>query len=549
MKTRTSWRVTGVSLALLAFGMVPAQAGTVLFGNGWTLDYLADLTYSAAVRTEHQDSALVGNINGDDGDRNFDDGSLITNRLALLGELRIEKGRYGIFLRGSAFYDRVYADDESDNTTPNRLNYTDAGGFTDAAVNRLGKRVRLLDAYVYGAWAIAGTSVSVRAGNQVVSWGQSLFFPNMAGLMAPSDATKSNIPGTSVKQILLPTEQIYVQWGVTNRINLDAFYQFDYDQTELSPVGSYFSTTDVVGPGSQFIRLPPKAVFAFRNGLIPNVPAMPNFPAKIPKGEAIKADSDSQWGVRATYRIGLGTLVGLHYLHMHAKNPTGVVLENGSVAGLAARQASYHPFYASDIDMYALSLATGVAGVAVGAELSYRQGAGVSVAVPALLGSAFPTPTTADVWQANVNATQVIGPSAFWDRLVLIGGLAGTSVEAIDPLVYNGQAYDELGDAYTEQAAAFQGSVIVTYQEVFDGWDLSVSLSHANAFYGTTAVVATLGSLSGEGDRRYNLTWSFDYLDNLTLAAGYNYFIGDPDSGVNDLADRSFATFSAKYSF
>lgn len=539
----------GIAVALALAGIAPAQAGTIKYGNGWSLNYLLSLTYSAAVRTEEREPALVDGINSDDGDRNFDQESLFTNRIAALGELRLEKGGFGLFLRGSAFYDLAYAEDDNDNDKPARLNYLDKNGFPEETVDRLGKRARLLDAYVYGVWYFGGTSLSVKLGNQVVAWGQSLFFPNMAGLMAPSDATKSNIPGTSVKQILLPTEQIYLQWGLTRRLNLSAFYQFDYDTSELPPVGSYFSSTDVVGPGSQFILLPPRAVKAFRNGLIPNVPAIPNFPAKIPKGEPIKADSDGQWGVRGTYRIGLGTVVGLHFLNMHAKNPTGVRVENGGVPGLAARRASYHPFYASDIEMYAVSLATGVSGVAIGAELSFRDGAGVSVKAPTLLGSSFPTPTAADVWQANLNATKVIGPTAFWDRLVLIGALAGTSVESIDPYVYKGKSYDQLADNYSEQAAAFSGTVSATYQEVYPGLDMTVSLSHENAFYGTTAVVATLGSLGGEGDRRYGLTVSFQYLGNLTLSAGYNHYIGDPGSGVNPLADRSFAAFSAKYSF
>lgn len=535
MQSRLLKRGAGAVLALTLAGAMPAQAGSMRLGNGWTIDYLLTLTYSLSMRAENRAPELVSGINSDDGNRNFDSGSLINNRIAALGELRIEKGRYGVFFRGSAFYDFAYADDESDYTRPPSgvytLNYPDEGGFPEETISRLGHRMRLLDAYIYGSWAIAGTSLSVQLGSQVVAWGQSIYFPNMAGLMAPSDATKSNIPGTSVKQILLPTEQIYLQWGLTRNLSLAAFYQFDYDTTEIPPVGSYFSTSDVVGPGSQFIRIGSRL--------------------KIYKGEPIKAESGSQWGVRALYSVNLGTMVGFHYIHAHAKNPTGVVVRNAAtLRSIRSGQASYHVFYASDIQMYAMSLSTGIAGVGVGAELSYRDGAGVSVAVPLFLGGrTFPTPTTADVWQLNINATKIFGPTAFWDRLVLIGAVAGTSVESIDPFVYKSKTYDELADPYTEQAAAFQATVSASYQEVFTGWDMTVSFAHANAFYGTTAVVATLGSLTGEGDRRYNLTVSFQRLDNLTLSVGYNLFTGDPGSGTTALADRSFATFSAKYSF
>jgi two-component system phosphate regulon sensor histidine kinase PhoR len=75
---------------------------------------------------------------------------------------------------------------------------------SDRTRDRLGARARMLDLYGFAALPIGDKLLDVRVGNQVVSWGESLFFPNTSGAQSPADATKSNVPGTEVKDILLP---------------------------------------------------------------------------------------------------------------------------------------------------------------------------------------------------------------------------------------------------------------------------------------------------------------------------------------------------------
>ena len=52
--------------------------------------------YNLGMRAESQDRAIVGNPNFDDGDRNFNNGSLVTNRFDVLSEFDfVYKKRYG----------------------------------------------------------------------------------------------------------------------------------------------------------------------------------------------------------------------------------------------------------------------------------------------------------------------------------------------------------------------------------------------------------------------------------------------------------------------
>lgn len=530
------WAVTGAVLATMLIGVASeVQAGTLALGDDWSLDYLVDLTYSLAVRTDDAADSLSDNVNGNDGDRNIERGSLINNRAAVLSELNLRRGRYGVFVRGSAFYDDVYARSTNDNDSPATVNKSGrVDKFSNAARDRLGRRIRLLDAYVYGAWTIGSTDLSLRVGDQVVSWGESLFFPNMSGAQAPADATKSNVPGTEVKEVLLPSGQVYAQWGLTQRLSVSAYYQYQYDRTELNPVGAYFSSTDLVGPGAEFfiLDLPPGA---------------PVSRVEIPRGSEIRSHSDSQWGVRTKYLFGLGTELALQHIRYHDKNPTGVVFNNPAPADVLAGKSSYQTVYASGVDMTAISLTTDFSGTALAGEVSYRDGAGLSVNAPGLFGAPVPTPTVGDVWQVNINATKILTPTRFWDQLVLIGEVSDVYVSNVKSIDIGGQSYSEISN--TRNAAAFQGQIVANYLQVFPGWDLSVGIAHANAFDGKTAVASSLGSLTGKSDRRYGITFGFLYLDNLLLSAAYNRFSGHADTENRALADRSFASFSAKYSF
>lgn len=514
----------------LACGLMPllymggASAGTVDFADGSRIEYLLNLTYSAAMRVDDASDRLLANINGDDGNRNFDDGTLINNRIAALGEFRYERNRMGVFVRGSAFYDDAVAGSSPDHDEPARRNRSsDPDRFSDAMKSRLGRRARFLDAYAYGTWDIAGTSLSVRAGEQVVSWGESLFFPNTSGAQSPSDATRSNVPGTEVKDILLPVGQVYLQWGITPKFGLSGYVQYEDGYTELSPVGSYFSTTDTLGPGAEFLLVPG---------------------AQIPRGSDIRPSSGVQWGVSAKYLLGLGTELAVQYLRYHDPNPTGVITNPPVPPGPLP---TYQVLYTDDIQLLSASLSTDVAGTALVAELSHRWDAGTSVNAPGLGGAPSPTPTTGDVWQANLGATRIFLPTLFWDQLIFLAEVSGVHVDDVDPVVSGGQSFDELSKS--KNAAAFQTQMIFSYQQVFPGWDGSVVLAHSNAFEGSTSLNASLGSLTGQGDRRYRLGFGLTYLANLQFELAYNHFDGSPDPERRALADRSFASFSAKYSF
>lgn len=535
-----AWSVVGLGVAAV-FSAVPAQAGNVDLGSGFSLDYLANLTYSLAVRTDDPDAKLTSNVNGDDGDRNYDKGALINNRLAVLAETNFHYQSYGVFVRGSAFYDDAYFH-KNDNDSPATVNRTgDYNQYTGSARDYLGKRARLLDAYAYGTFSVGPTALDVRVGNQVVSWGESLFFPNMSGAQAPADATKSNVPGTEVKEILLPTGQVYAQWGLTDRFSVMGYYQWEWKGTELNPVGGYFSTSDVTGPGAAFLLVP---------SLAPLAPF--GISTHVPRGRDQDPDDSGQWGSGVRYLFGEATELSLYYINYHDKNPAGAAISTTTmtlpVVGTLTIPTGYNVVYIDDIKMSAVALSTEVMGTAIGAEVSYRDGAGVSVNV-----GTSPTVTRGNVWQGNLNATKLFLPTALWDSLTVLGEVSYLHVQDVDAIVVPATLtapearYADLSN--TRDATAIQFLVQAGYKQVFAGWDLTLSLVNGYDLSGKSSISGALGSYTGKGDIRYAVGGALKYLNNLELGLTYNGYAGGASLENRTLADRSYAAFNAKYSF
>ncbi|MGH8444427.1 MAG: DUF1302 domain-containing protein, partial [Solimonas sp.] len=393
--TRTA--ISRAIVALFAAGCAgTAQAGSFDFSDGTNVQYTLTLGYALAMRAEGRDGALINGpidpgtglpttANGDDGDRNFKPGSLINNRVSALGELFVTHDNYGLVLRGDAFYDDVY-NRGNDNDSPATVNKDGQNDeFTRQAEKIDGRRVRLLDAYAYGDWNAGNVGLNLRLGRQVVAWGESLFFSGISSAQGPADATKANVPGVEVKNILLPVNQVFTQIRLTDDLSLGAYYHFEYKPTELEPVGAYFSTTDVIGPGAQFLR----AAAGFN----------------VPRGKDLEPSDGGQYGLSAKYQITGATNIGLYWLRYHNTNPE-LQLNIGEVAPGVFAPVSYNVKYFDGIDMGALSFSTRLGAANVAGEVSYRDGA--DVLVNTALG---PTATRAKLSQALLSTIYTLSPN------------------------------------------------------------------------------------------------------------------------------------------
>jgi hypothetical protein len=301
-----------------------------------------------------------------------------------------------------------------------------------------------------------------------------------------------------------------LQWQLAPNFSVLGYYQFQFRPNELVPPGGYFSYSDVVGPGAQFIIGP--------DGM------------QIPRGPDLKPKSHNQWGVGTRWRAEMGTEFGLYYLHYNDTNP--------SVVTSFFPTLQYQQQYFGNIQLYGASFSTELGGVNVAGETSYRSGAAVLVNTPD-----GPAATRGNVWQTNLSAIHTIGPTFLAASQAVVAEISYVHVFGVTPL----QGSTELTN--TRDAAAFEVAWTLSYKNVFEGWDLDVPLTLAHQFAGNTSLAGSLGALTGIHDTQASVGLTFTYLNNLKLGLVYAKYMGGPNVVSRPLADRDYLVGTATYSF
>ena len=197
------------------------------------------LSHGMTIRVQKRDAELAADTNGNDGNLNYDRG-IVSNTSKFTTDLDFGVGDFGAFVRATGFIDF-----ENQNGTRERTR------LSDAALDRVGKDVEVLDAYVTGTFDVRDAVVDVRLGKHVLNWGESTFIPNGINAINHFDVSKLRRPGAELREALLPVTMASVAVAPTDTLSMEGFYQLDWEKTEIDPVGSYFSSTDYVGPGAR----------------------------------------------------------------------------------------------------------------------------------------------------------------------------------------------------------------------------------------------------------------------------------------------------------
>ena len=241
----TKTLVTGSAIGLIAMN---SQAIDYSFNQvSGSVD--TKISWGSIFRTQGQE--LDGD-NTNDGNYNFDPG-LVSNVFKATTDVEINFGEYGLFSRGTMFYDTVIMDGTNDglqNVADGQENHGYGDGFASGVKEKAGSSVELLDFYVYYDTYVFDRPVSARLGRQVINWGEGLFFRDGINTINPADLSKLRLPGSEVKEALIPLGALYFNVGITDTFSAEAYYQFEWKSSEVEPVGTFFSTTDIFGVGA-----------------------------------------------------------------------------------------------------------------------------------------------------------------------------------------------------------------------------------------------------------------------------------------------------------
>jgi hypothetical protein len=429
---RPALKPLALAVALLGAGSVHAMQFTL--GEEVKASVDTTITYGISVRASKRDPALIGIANGgtsrsvneDDGDRNFDKGDAFANLIKATTDVEVKWRNFGFFGRGSAFYD---------------FDLNDSEKLGPAGRDRLGRNVVGLDGFVFGSFEPMGKNLRVRAGRQVISWGESTFIPNGINIVNPVDVSKLRVPGSELKEAFIPTTGIWVSQELTGSATLEAFYLTNFDKTRIDPRGSYFSSNDYASDDGSRVYVGfgrrrdqgslPGRFLPPGNPIPPNTPTLGplthavigpfDFPAAVgaPRSPDREASDDGQYGLALRYlaKDFGNTEFGFYFVNYHSRIPlfsgikgtvtsalTGVVVPipppapagttvNLGVAAGHTGTGTYFAEYPEDIRMYGFSFNTqGPARIALQGELSYRPNLPVQLATTELLLAALGAP-------------------------------------------------------------------------------------------------------------------------------------------------------------
>jgi len=353
-------RTVAVLISTVALAVVVTQqAKAEDFNYGpLAINFTNTVSASASVRTSAQNCTHISvynggchasngtgyDVNSDDGNVNVERGELISAPLKLISELGAKWENYGIFMRAKGFFDPAARNlgEGSGNYGPisapdgQRRLLIDAPRGRDA-YNRELRQVKLLDAFVYGNYDLGGDfSLNLRAGRQVVNWGESLFILGGVSSYLPLDVAAYTQPGTELKEVFLPQATLYASVGLPGNFSLEGMYIAQWEKDPLPSCGTFFSPSDALADGCAY-AMAIGEFYSNPDGSPRSTTGLTD-PLFIPRGASQEARDQGQWGAALRYYadwLNHGTEFGTYFVNFHSKLPIAAFTSNSNQAALS----------------------------------------------------------------------------------------------------------------------------------------------------------------------------------------------------------------------
>ncbi|MDD5723749.1 MAG: DUF1302 family protein [Syntrophales bacterium] len=501
------------------------------------------LKYNYAVRVKSPSDGVLNNRNLDDGDRNFNKGT-IQNRLDLRTELDVVYQRlYGFHASAAFWYDQRYHDPLGNDSvaTSNHLeNNVQSLGVSKYAMSHYGgPSGELLDCFAFGQFDLGPAALTVRAGRHTIYWGEALFTAtqSIAYAQFPLDSGKAlSVPGTEAKELFRPLNNISAALQLGSSFSFEGQYFLEWDRWALTESGTYFSSSDVGFGGAEALLYAPGAY--------------------LRKGDDVEPD-DRDWGIMGAWTpefLGTGR-IALYYRHFSNKiGQTHMDFATGQ----------YFFVYPDKIDLYGVSFSKTIFGsYSLGSELSYRTDMPLSCETSIVAGNR-PTEsgdtlgTRGNTLHGVVNVMGGIMKTPLFDSLTWIveGNWSHWTHVTQNAKDFYGRDSKTDIDHVTEHAFGCNVSITPLWVNVIPGWDLKMPLSWGHNISGVYATGGNEGS--GSWKAGFNLDINHEHQFDLNYVAYYGDVETDPITGgiihgdreVNAcFADRDMITFTYKTNF
>ncbi len=510
---RRSVAYTALALAGMVAG-VPAASAVELSEPGSDVKVTWDntLRYRLAYRTTGQDSALLGQPNNDDGDRNFNRG-IVASRMELLSELDVvSRSGFGLRVSGQGWYDPIYSGNNDNpgfagGAVPNRP-FGEHNTFNRTTRRMQGDDFQIRDAFVMGKLAVADMPATVRFGRHAQVWGESLFFASnaIAGAQSPFDIGRLlTDPTAQAKEFVLPVPQVSGQIQINPNVSVGAYYQFKWTRNNFPPVGSYFSQGDIFGQGAENMWVGPGQ--------------------SVPSLGDMRAKNSGQGGLQLRWNA-FDTDFGAYVLRFHDKSPQIVTRLGQNFQPIGFYQAFHEGTTA-----YGLSASRTFGEANVAVEASLRQNQALSSSGGAsdfgnANNSGRPAYATGKTAHVNASVIWALEPGALWREATFVGEVAWNRMLSCKENCSNPFGPAALDPNGTRDAYGLRMVFTPTYRQVVSGLDLSVPVGLGYSPRGSRSLALGPGYLPPENGGDMTIGIAGVYQSAWFLNLSYTHFYG-----------------------
>jgi len=515
-----------------------------------------NLSYGLGIRTgDPVDKTDLDNMTMRDW--TFAQGDVYSNNFKITPELKLNWKNYGFVGRVTTYWDSVI-DRGSSDRGDYPLDQGDGDGWSKAAEDEIGLGYDVGDLYIYANYDVNNllglgySPIDIRVGNQVFNWGEGSFYIGGINSTNALDFNKLNQPGSEIKDATIAIPSLLVQVGFFDSLSVEAYYQADWSESKLPPVGTFFSdSSDVFGQGGRQVIV--------HDGYGGGLPVANRLNDE-------EANDQGQWGTALHYGVG-DIELGAYYVRSHAQLPQVQYLVPDTADPYQyLADNGFRFIYPEDDNMFGLSLATTLMNWAIATEVAYRPNTPImSISPNVYLGNQINNLFTAgpqssfdegrlgvvnpgdiidayeerDTWHGQVNFLRILGSGLSFDTTTLFltaafdhlpgdrTGLASNGPDGQDP------------DSF---AWGYSIDIDSTWYNVLPGLNIVPGFSLMHAVDGYSQVWGNFW----EGQKFFQLRINCDYGENWSLNLNYNQTI----NSQNEYAENgSNANLSLSYKF
>ena len=428
----TAWRANSPDNTLIG----PNDAAVAL-------GYAAVAGTNAAGTTAARNAGFLGASNSDIGNLNYGQSARYSTPFKVLTDLSMSRGDMGFKLGAKLWYDQTLKNASvpvgnqqngfnGATSTPTPMPANAAAVLTtlgspsplsDNGFPSLNKfaGVELREAYAFNTFDV-GNPLYVKAGNQIMKWGNSLFLQGL-NQVSPVDLTALRKPGTEIEEGQLPIWAISGKLGSEEGMSLEAFFQLKARANNVESCGTYFGVADFgfasngdFCPIAQVAGSPTGGWVGGSNDGRPDV--------MLAQGKAAK---DEQGGLFFRLPVKDVGIIGLYAISMSSRAPyLGGQVQAPATPGAAAgatqgarMQAQWD--YVSDLQVFGISALTKLDTWRLGAEWSQTPNQPVQINAVSMIQGGLAYATLGPV--AGASTLNNLGPIG--QRFIALGSTPG----------------------------------------------------------------------------------------------------------------------------